>query len=294
MYMTTPKNPTKTNFAFFGTPALAVDILAALEARGYVPSLVVTMPDRPQGRGMILTETPVAAWARDRGIEVLKSEKLDAAFIEEFKSRGVNFSIVVAYGKILPQTLLDSAPMYNIHYSLLPRWRGATPVESAILAGDAETGVAIQKIIYKLDAGPIVAVEKTPINPDETAPELRSRLNTIAAEMLVQLMPTLAAGSPPSIEQDESAATHCGKMTKEDGLLDLSDEGIINYRKFRAYAQWPRTYTFFERDGKKIRTIITKAHMEHSKIVIDVVKPEGKGEISYADFVRSGAELARS
>jgi methionyl-tRNA formyltransferase len=190
----------------------------------------------------------------------------------------------------MPQALLDIAPMYNVHYSLLPRWRGATPVESAILAGDTETGVAIQKIVYKLDAGPIVALEKTTIGPDETTPELRGRLNTIAARMLVDLMPALADGNPTASEQDESAATHCGKMTKEDGLLDLSDDGIVNYRKYRAYALWPRTYTFFERDGKRIRAIITKAHLENSTFVIDTIKPEGKGEMPYADFVRSGAK----
>lgn len=275
-------------FAFFGTPALANEILDALEAAGYTPSCIVTMPDRPQGRGMEARETAVAAWGRERGIEVLKPEKLDDAFISDFKSRNLSFSIVVAYGKILPQALLDVAPMYNIHYSLLPRWRGATPVESAILAGDRETGVAIQRIVFKLDAGPIVAIERTPITDTETTPELRSRLNAIAAQSLVTLMPRLADNSLAAGEQDESLATHCGKMSKEDGEIHLSDTGIDTYRKFRAYVPWPGIYTFFTRNGKTIRTIITKAHMEGSKFVIDSVKPEGKGEMPYKDFLQSG------
>lgn len=286
--MTTTKN--EIRFAFFGTPALANEILDALEAAGYRPSLIVTMPDRPQGRGMEQKETAVAAWGRELGIEVLKPEKLDDAFIADFKSRELSFSIVVAYGKILPQSLLDIAPIYNIHYSLLPRWRGATPVESAILAGDSETGVAIQRIVYKLDAGAIVAMERTSIGERETTPELRSRLNTIAAKSLVALMPRLADNSVEAIEQDESLATHCGKMSKEDGAISLSDVGIENYRKFRAYVPWPGIYTFFERNGKTIRTIITKCHMEGSKFVVDAMKPEGKGEMPYKDFLQSGAQ----
>lgn len=289
--MTSTKDP-KSRFAFFGTPALAVEILDALAEAGYVPSLVVTMPDRAKGRGMEMAETPVAAWARERGIEVLKPEKLDAAFVEDFKERNIAFSIVVAYGKILPQVLLDVAPMYNIHYSLLPRWRGATPVESAVLSGDAETGVAIQKIVYALDAGPLVATERTAIQPDETAPALRTRLNAIAARLLVNTMPAIIAGTPALTEQDGSAATSCGKISKEDGLISLADDGALNYRKFRAYFGWPGIYTFFERGGKRIRVIITNAHLSGSKFVIDTVKPEGKGEMSYAEFLRSGAKPA--
>lgn len=277
-------------FAFFGTPALAVEILDELAAAGYVPSVIVTTPDRAHGRGMEMKETPVAAWARARGIEVLKPEKLDSDFIHKLQSTNCQLSLVVAYGKILPQALLDIMPMYNIHYSLLPRWRGATPVESAILAGDAETGVAIQKIVYKLDAGPIVAIEKTEIGADETAPELRARLNALAKKKLVAIMPDLAAGDMKLDEQDETSAVSCGKIAKEDGLISLKDDSLVNYRKFRAYFGWPGIYTFFERGGKKIRAIITKCHVEGSKFVIDSIKPEGKGEMPYADFVRSGAK----
>lgn len=277
-------------FAFFGTPSLAVEILDALDAAGHVPSLIVTMPDRPQGRGMEARETAVATLGRERRIEVLKPEKLTPEFVADFAQRGITFSIVVAYGKIVPQALLDLAPMYNIHYSLLPRWRGATPVESAILAGDAETGVAIQRIVFELDAGPLVAVEKTPVGADETGPELRARLNGIAQGLLVQIFPQLISGEVKLVEQDATQATFCGKISKEDGLVDLSDDGIENYRKFRAYSGWPGIYAFFERGEKRIRTIITKAHMERSKFVVDAVKPEGKGEMPYADFVRSGAK----
>ncbi len=284
------------NFAFFGTPTLAVEILEALEGAGFpaggLPAVIVTMPDRPQGRGMEMKETAVAAWGRERGIPVLKPEKLDSDFIYTLQSTNykLEFAVVVAYGKILPQALLDVLPMYNIHYSLLPRWRGATPVESAILAGDAETGVAIQRIVHKLDAGPLVALERTAIEKGETAPALRARLNGIAKELLVGIFPALAEGTLPEEVQDESATTHCGKISKEDGLVSLSDSAEINDRKFRAYFGWPGIYTYFERDKKRIRTIIVKAHREGERFVIETVKPEGKGEMAYEAFVRSGAK----
>lgn len=289
------------NFAFFGTPSLAVEILDALATAGYVPSVIVTTPDRPQGRGMKMKETPVAEWARKRGVEVLKPDMLDAGFIDNFRQRHIAFSIVVAYGKILPQPVLDTMPMYNIHYSLLPRWRGATPVEAAILAGDAQTGVTIQKIIHKLDAGPIVASAKTDIGLSETAPILRLRLNTIAADLLVGIMPQLQSSKVRLAEQDEAQITTCGKISKDDGCIDLSDDAEVNYRKFRAYFGWPGVYTFFERlpargapagggksASRRIRAIITRAHLERETFVIDAVKPEGKREMYYADFLRSG------
>lgn len=282
------KNP-KSNFAFFGTPALAVEILEVLEKAGYTPAVIVTMPDRAQGRGMEMKETAVAAWGRKLGIPVLKPEKLDSDFIASLAPRTLSLGLVVAYGKILPQALLDTMPMYNIHYSLLPRWRGATPVESAILAGDAETGVAIQRIVQKLDAGPLVALEKTAIGKDETAPALRTRLNAIAVELLVGIFPELSAGALTETAQDESAVTHCGKISKEYGLVSMYDSAEILDRKYRAYYGWPGIYTFFERGGKRIRTIIVRAHREGDRFDIETVKPEGKGEMPYEDFLRSGA-----
>lgn len=274
-------------FAFFGTPSLACDILDALAAAGYVPAVVVTMPDRPQGRGMIVQSSPVGSWAKVRDIPTLKPEKLDEGFITEVRSHDVPFAIVVAYGKIVPQTVLDSFArgMWNVHYSLLPRWRGATPVESAILAGDAETGVVIQRMVYALDAGPVVAHELVTIAPDETAPALRARLNTIAAELLVRIFPALASGTSELVEQDAALATRCGKMDKIDGDISADDD-TTRWRKYRAYFAWPGTYFFAERGGKTIRVKVVAAHWEHG-FVIDTVTPEGKGPMPYATFLAS-------
>jgi methionyl-tRNA formyltransferase len=281
-------------FAFFGTPALACDILDALAAAGYVPELIVTMPDRPQGRGMQMQQSAVGGWGADRGIEVLKPEKLDDACVAGIRERGIPFAIVVAYGKIVPQTLLDAFPlgMWNIHYSLLPRWRGATPVESAILSGDSETGVAIQRMVYALDAGPIAALERTKIADDETAPALRTRLNAIAAELLVRIMPDLAAGNIALLEQDVAGATRCGKMEKSDGDITHDDDATRS-RKYRAYFAWPGTFFFADRGGKTIRVKVNAAHFDHGRFVIDTATPEGKSAMPYATLLASGVKPLR-
>lgn len=277
-------------FAFFGTPALATEILDALTDAGFTPDVIVTMPDRPQGRGMALQESPVGAWGRSHGVEVVKPESLDDAFRTELQKRELSFAIVVAYGKIVPQSLLDSFEkgMWNIHYSLLPRWRGATPVESAILAGDAETGVAIQRMVFALDAGPIAAIERTRIGDTETTPELRSRLNAIAALLLVGIVPQIADGSIALSEQDTSMATRCGKMTKEDGDI-THDDDTTRSRKFRAYTPWPGTYFFAERGGTRLRVKVVSARYENGRFLIDIVTPEGKGPQPYRHFLASGA-----
>lgn len=277
-------------FAFFGTPALACDILDALSQAGYLPELVVTMPDRPQGRGLVLTPSPVAAWAAVRGIEVFKPEKLDGEFVATLAARSIPLAVVVAYGKIIPQPMLDSFSrgMWNIHYSLLPRFRGATPVESAILAGDAETGVVIQRMVFALDAGPIVALERTPIEPHETAPALRTRLNTMAARLLVQIFPQLVSGEVSLVEQNTTEVTRCGKMEKADG--DIShDDDVLRWRKYRAFYAWPGTYFFAQRGERAIRVKIASARWGNGRFTIETVVPEGKGVMSYRDFLASGA-----
>ena len=193
-----------------------------------------------------------------------------------------NLSIVVAYGKIIPEDILN-LPKFgslNVHYSLLPKYRGASPVESAILNGNAETGVTIQKMAYQMDAGDILAQEKINILPDETAPELRQRLIRLGEELLIKILPDFLENKITPIPQDESRATYCQKIKKGDGLIDLNDNPIKNYNKFRAYAHWPRT--FFFKNGKRI--IITKAHLKDEKFVIDKIIPEGGKEINYRGF----------
>ena len=295
----------KINFVFWGTPDVASETLEILKENGYMPSLIITAPDKPQGRKMLITPPPAKVWAIKNNIPYIQpmsfSETLpETRFTGNSRKPGFreieiesDINIVVAYGKIIPEDIIN-LPKFgsiNIHYSLLPKYRGASPVESAILNGDGETGVTIQKMEYKMDTGPIIALEKVKIGPDEKAGELRKRLIKIGGELLVKTLKTytptllpLAKGEVPKAEgvfkltpQDESKATYCKKIKKEDGLIDLTDDPIKNYNKFRAYSTWPRTYFFL---GKK-RIIITDATLENNLFVIKKIIPEGGKETKY-------------
>lgn len=276
--------------AFWGTPDLTITILDALESAGFTPCVIVTGPDRKQGRGMLLTSPEPKLWAQKRNIPVLQPEKLDTDFISKLSSYSPDISVVVAYGKIISKEIIN-LPKYgtlNIHYSLLPRFRGATPVESAILNGETETGVCIQQMVFKLDAGPIHAQESVSIESTETTTDLRARLNIIGARLLVETLSSISSNTALPKEQDETHATHCGKISKEDGLIDPSGDPILNDRKFRAYTGWPGVYFFTNHPTdttKKIRVVVKKAHLGNGKFIIETVVPEGKKEIPYSQFL---------
>ena len=290
----------KLNFIFFGTPDVASETLEILKNGGYIPSLIVTAPDKPQGRKMIVTPPPVKVWAQKNNVPFIQPEKITpSAFDTSPLLRGrtgrghddsIDLFVVVAYGKILPEAIINMPALgtINIHYSLLPKYRGASPVESAILNGDTETGISIQQMEFKMDTGPIIAEEKVAIGQDEKTPELRKRLIKIGGDFLVKTLPDIADKKITPRSQEEVAggvartvlATYCKKMTKEDGLIDLLEDGVKNYNKFRAYAFWPRT--FFFQNGKRI--IITDAELKDGKFVMKKVLPEGKKEISWEEF----------
>ena len=248
---------------------------------------------------MILTPPPVKIWAIENKIPYIQPTNLKGGADIVFRNIAQagepsiairqqadmrvdennicpDLSIVVAYGKIMPEEIIN-LPKFgsiNIHYSLLPKYRGASPVESAILNGDTKTGVSIQQMKYKMDSGPIITQEETEIFPTEKASELRTRLIKIGGDALVKILPTIMEGKTKPIPQDESNATFCKKIKKEDGLIDPNDNPVKNYNKFRAYATWPRTY-FFE-TGKRI--IITDAVLEEGKFLIKKIIPEGGKE----------------
>jgi len=307
------------NFAFFGTPDVASETLEILKENGFLPSLIVTSPDAKKGRGLQIQASPVAMFAEKNNIPCLKPEKLDEKEVwdvlrtlgrsdgdEQRKFSAENlcgeqnipdFFLVVAYGKIMPEEIINMPKLgsINIHYSLLPKYRGASPVESAILNGDTETGITIQKMQFEMDSGPIIAQKQIAILDDEKAPDLRKRLIKIGGELLVKLLNTPSAqkdslGTSPyigggwvGVSQDESKVTFCKKIKKEDGLIDLNADATKNYNKFRAYANWPRT--FFFKNSKRI--IITEAELADGKFVIKKVLPEGKKEIKYEEFLKT-------
>ncbi|MFZ3011931.1 MAG: methionyl-tRNA formyltransferase [Minisyncoccia bacterium] len=281
------KNDTgqKLNFVFWGTPEVASETLEILKESGYIPSLIVTSPDKPQGRRMLITPPPVKVWAIQNNIPCVQPEKLDEEFSNKLKAISHKLSIVVAYGKIIPEEIINMPKLgsINIHYSLLPKYRGASPVESTILNGDIETGISIQKMVYKMDAGPIITEEKINIHPDEKALELKNRLIKIGGDLLVKILPDLIEGKTKEVAQNESQVTFCKKIKKEDGLIDLNDNATKNYNKFRAFASWPRI--FFFQNNKRI--IITDATLENNEFKIKKVLPEGRKEIKYEDFLKT-------
>lgn len=267
-------------FVYFGTPRVASDTLTRLIERGFVPRLVVTSPDAPKGRGLTLTPSETKTLALAHGIKVITPQALGTETITEIAAYGYEYAICVAYGKIFPEELIAAFPLgvLNVHYSLLPKYRGATPLEAALLAGDAETGVTIQKMVRALDAGDILAQKSTPITPLETAQELRPRLIEMGATLLVDTLPAYLAGGIVPVPQDASQVSHSGKLKKEDGLLTLDAPSEVNWNKYRAYADSIGTY-FFDND-KRIK--ITSATFKNNHFIIERVIPEGKNEMAYA------------
>ena len=275
-------------FAYFGTPYVASDTLAYLLSHGYRPAIVITSPDAPSGRGMQLTPCDTKQLALQEGIPVLTPEKLTPEACAEIASFGCEYGIVVAYGKILPQALIDAFPLglINVHYSLLPKYRGASPVEAALRNGDTVTGVAIQQLVYQLDAGDILATKEVAIETTETTRELRPRLVQIGAELLVSMLPSFEAGSISRTTQDSDQATHCGKIAKSEGELDLQGDALRNWNTYRGLAESPGTYFFVDKNGQLTRVKIRTATFDGAPFTPLRVVPEGKHEMSYADFLR--------
>jgi len=289
------RKPSEVQFIFFGTPRLSVYVLDELEARGFVPQLIVAAPDKPQGRGMKLKSPPTKEWALKRSIEVMQPAKLDTAFVSAVQKNKWDLFIVAAYGKILPEELLSipRCGTLNVHPSLLPRWRGPSPIQAAILHDDY-TGVSIMQIDKEMDHGPIVVQQRLDTDrwPEE-ATALGQKLFTEGGRLLADnILPWLSGEITPR-EQDHLAATYCKKIQKDDGLINLTEDPKINIRKIKAFSGRPGAYFFTERlpalqagNGKRLRVKITEASLQDKTLVIERVIPEGKGEMSYDDFLR--------
>ena len=225
-----------------GTPDFAVPSLEALLGAGHTVCGVFTQPDKPKNRGMKLQPTPVKECALSHGIPVFQPVKLrDGTALEQIRALAPELIVVAAYGRILPQDILDCPPKgcINVHSSLLPRYRGAAPINWAILNGDGETGVTIMHMAAALDAGDIIAQASAPIGPDETAPELTARLAELGGALLAETVARIEAGTAERIPQEEEQATLAPMLGKELSPLDFSRSAQALHDQVRGLSPWP-------------------------------------------------------
>ncbi|MEX2182177.1 MAG: methionyl-tRNA formyltransferase [Gemmatimonadaceae bacterium] len=238
---------------FWGTPEFATPALLALIGEGHEVVGVVTQPDRAQGRSRsTLVPPPVKLIALEEGIPVFQPERPRGdERLAELRALEPEMSVVVAYGHILRQEFIDLPRLgtLNIHASILPRWRGAAPIQAAILAGDTETGVSIQRMVLQLDAGPIVLAKRTEIGPDETGGELTERLAELGAAAIVEALALIALGVAVERPQDESAATYAAKLDRERARLDFARPAVEVARAIRAFDPKPGAWGIV-RDGE--------------------------------------------
>jgi methionyl-tRNA formyltransferase len=283
---------TSPRFAYFGTPYVARDTLQLLHNHGFIPEVIITSPDSARGRGLALTPSETKAWALEHEIPVLTPETLSDEVMQEIMSFDCQYAIVVAYGKIIPQPLIEAFPMgiLNVHYSLLPAYRGASPVESALLNGDTQTGVTIQKMVYTLDAGDIVAQEIVPIGPHDTALELKPKLIQCGAELLIKSLPGFYTGRITPVPQHAEGVTRAAKIKKEEGLLEIADvpNAHINWNKYRAYKESPGTYFFAEKNSARMRVKIREASFTQGVFTPTRIVPEGKTEQPFSYLAQNG------
>jgi methionyl-tRNA formyltransferase len=268
---------------FMGTPDFAIPTLKALMAHHDVIG-VVTQPDRPAGRRGDLKPPPVKLLAQENGIPVFQPEKVRRkAAIEELKQWQPDVYVVAAFGQILPQTVLDIPPYgsINVHASLLPRWRGAAPIQAAVRAGDAETGVTIMRMDAGLDTGPMLSVGKVLIEPDETGQTLHDKLADLGADLLVNTLPGYLSGAIQPKPQPEEGVTYAPQIKKEEGLIDWTASAEEIERLVRAFTPWPGTFTYW--NGKQLKL--------HAGEVIPPVTLPFRGE---ADSAKPGQVVEAS
>lgn len=261
---------------FFGTPDFVLPVLNKLQET-YTVIGVVTTPDQPVGRKKILTPSPVKQYALDHGIPVYTPEKLNDASVTIHKELKPDLFVVAAYGKIIPRKLLD-IPTFgalNIHPSLLPKYRGPSPIQSALLNGDAETGITIIKMDEKMDHGPIIVQEVFPLSPRDTFASLHERMFRDASQMLITAIPDYASGKITPVPQSEEQATYCSIITKENGYFSIDNPPAPSEldRMIRAFHPWPTAWTRIpvQEADRKVEKIL-KLHPD-GKIQLEGKKP---------------------
>ncbi len=295
-----------------GSPDFSVPALRALAAH-YPIAGVVTQPDRPAGRGMTLASPPVKAAADELHIPVIQPQKLrEPGALQQLQDWNPDLIVVVAFGQILRPQVLE-LPRYgciNVHASLLPRWRGAAPIQAAILAGDAETGITVMKMDPGLDTGPVLSQRAIPIGPQDTGGSLLEKLSQLGGELLLETILEYISGKINPQPQPEAGSTYAPMLKKEDGLLDFTRPAAELERKVRAFHPWPGTFLPWDAAPLKIH----KAHVKEGKtepgkhfivdglpalgtadglIVFDELQPAGKKPMPAKAFLAGAREWAQ-
>ena len=286
---------------FFGTEAISATSLQALIDNDWMIEAVITKPDSPRGRHGTPRAPLVKTIALEHNIRVLQPQKVSEILNEHFESTA---AILVSYGKIIPKSVIDLFPVgiVNVHPSLLPKYRGPTPFQTAILNGDTESGVSLMKLVEAMDAGPIYAQTSYPLRGTETAETLGQQLAVIGASMLVEKLPQIIDESLAPIPQDDTQATYCHLFTKDMGIINWDKPAQVLEREIRAYFEWPKSTATLG----SVACIIKKAHLvdEQGKpgtwriegndlivfagdkaLAIDELQPAGKTTMSTASFL---------
>jgi methionyl-tRNA formyltransferase len=307
---------------FFGTPQFAVPSLEHLIRSSHQVVGVVTQPDRPRGRGQKMTDAPVKATALRHGIPVFQPRRLrDSEVVDTLTKWAPDLGVVAAYGKIIPESVL-SLPrlgMINVHASLLPWYRGAAPVQRAVIDGVPQTGVTIMRMVAALDAGAMFAKVTRPVGPDETSDVVERDLAELGASLLVEVMEDLAVGRAIEEPQDDSLSTYASKVTKDEGLVDWTLPAVAIHNRVRGLYPWPHAFTYLE--GKRL--ILMRTHVESEpttaspgtivdvtggllqvatgdsgRLVIDEIQPEGRRAMKTRDYlaghpIQAGVRFSR-
>lgn len=246
----------KFNIVFFGTPEFAIPSLEKLIEEGFKVVGIVTQPDRAKGRNLKLSSSPVKVLAEKNNIIIIQPENInDIKFIKELKSLKPDIFVIIAYGKILPKEIiyLPTFDSVNIHASLLPKYRGASPIQSVILNGEKETGVTIMKMDENMDTGPILSQEKIQISPSVEFNKLHDKLADLGAELLNKTLISYFAHDLKLIKQNDKGASYTKIIKKEDGYINWHDSAVQLERKIRAFNPWPGTFTHL--NNKKLKII---------------------------------------
>lgn len=279
------KNPSYRNLkiVFIGSGSFAEPILKTLILLDFNIIKIITEASKEAGRNKEMVSTPVACLGNVFEKDVIETSDIKKDF-DVIKNLKADIIVLTDFGQIIPQEILDIPKLgaINIHPSLLPKYRGSTPIQNVILSGELKTGVSIIKMVQKVDAGPILAQEEMDIFDFDNSLSLKERLSMLGMQMIVKLLPQIQSGKVKALEQNHTEATHTKKLSKEHGLIDWNESVQKIDRQIRALFPWPGSYT--ELDGKRL--IIHQAHLENNKLFLDIVQAEGKKPMTFTDFLR--------